>query len=191
MDDLTRIGLAMDMTSTPNTLARPPRHPLRTGVLILATMTTGLAAGVFADWSSTIMPGLGEVDDRTFVAAFQALNAAIMNPLFIGVEFMGSLLLIGLAVVLHLRAGQRSTLIWLIVALASYLAAVVITFGVNEPLNQQIMAVTELDGDADFAAARSLLDEAKWTAWNTVRAFATTIAFGSLAWVLVIHRRDR
>jgi uncharacterized membrane protein len=141
------------------------------------------------DWSNTVMPGLGEVDDRTFVAAFQALDAAIMNPLFLGVEFTGSLLLIALALVLHIRSGSRAVQVSLWVALAAYLVSVVITMGVNEPLNQQLRSVTDAAVDADFAAARALLEEARRTAWNTVRALATLTAFGSLAWTLVIHQR--
>ncbi|GAA2136357.1 hypothetical protein GALLR39Z86_38990 [Glycomyces algeriensis] len=182
------MGFDRAMTAT-NALARPTRRPLRTGTLLLATITTGLTAGVYVDWSNTIMPGLGDVDDRTFVAAFQALDAAIMNPLFLGLEFTGSLLLIALALVLHIRSGQRAALLWLSVALAAYLVSVVITMGVNEPLNQQLRSVTEAASDADFAAARALLDEARWTAWNTVRALAALTAFGSLAWSLVIHQR--
>lgn len=175
------------MTTAPNTLARPARHPLRTAVLILATLTTGLTAGVYTDWSSTIMPGLHDVDDRTFVETFQSLDAAIANPLFLGVEFTGSLLLIALALVLHFRAGPRSARVWLSVALAAYLVGIAITFGVNEPLNQQLRTV-DLNGDTDFAAARALLEEARWTAWNTVRAWATVIAFAALMWTLVVHR---
>ncbi|SDL21594.1 Uncharacterized membrane protein [Glycomyces sambucus] len=189
MDDRSGVGFDKDMTTAPNTLARPVRHPLRTGVLLLATVTTGMTAGVYTDWSNTIMPGLGDVDDRTFVTAFQALDAAIMNPLFLGVEFTGSLLLIALALVLHLRSGRRATLVWLSVALAAYLVSVVITMGVNEPLNQQLRSITELDTDADYTAARAILDEARWAAWNTVRAFATLTAFASLAWTLVTHQR--
>lgn len=160
---------------------------LRTGILILATMTTGLTAGVFTDWSNTIMPGLGNVDDRTFVTAYRALFAAINNPLFIGVEFAGALLLTGLSVALHLRRGQRMVLIWVGAALVFNLAVSVITFGV--PLNEPLSAIGGLDSNADFAAARALLDEAMWTAWNTARAVASVIAFGCLTWALVIHRR--
>jgi uncharacterized membrane protein len=189
MDDRTRIGFPEDMTTAPNTPAGSAGRPLRTAILIPAALTTGLTAGVFTDWSNTIMPGLGEVDDRTFVTAFQALDAAILNPLFLGVEFMGSLILIGLSFALHCRPGQRTALILLSVALASYLVAVVITFGVNEPLNQQLRSAVDGSGDTDFAAARALLDEARWTAWNTVRALATLTAFACLVGALAVRRR--
>ena len=58
--------------------------------LLAATLTMGLTAGVFGDWTHTIMPGLGTTDDRTFVDAFQALDRAIYNPLFM-LPLMGSL----------------------------------------------------------------------------------------------------
>lgn len=189
MEDRTGTGFDRGMTNAPHTPAPQARRPLRTAALLLATLTTGLTAGVYTDWSNTVMPGLGDVDDRTFVTAFQSLDAAIANPLFLGVEFTGSLLLIALALVLHLRSGERAAVVWLSVALAAYLVSVVITMGVNEPLNQELRSVTELGTDADFAAARALLDEARWTAWNTARALATLIAFGGLAWTLVLHRR--
>ncbi|MFI2210718.1 DUF1772 domain-containing protein [Streptomyces sp. NPDC020141] len=160
----------------------------RTVVLILATMTTGLLAGVFVNWSNTVMPGLGDVDDRTFVAAFQALDAAITNPLFLGVELLGSLLFTGLSAVLHLRAGLRPVLMWAGAALVCVLVVLTITFAVHEPLNEKIRTAAEPGGDAELAAVRAQLDETMWTAWNTVRAVAATIGFGCLAWALVIHR---
>ncbi|TDB88504.1 DUF1772 domain-containing protein [Actinomadura sp. KC216] len=164
---------------------------MRTASLIIATITTGLTAGVFTDWSNTVMPGLGDTDDRTFVTAFRALNDAIENPLFLGVEFLGALLFIGLSVVLHLRAEHRRTLIWIGAALAFYLVAHMVTYAVHLPLNDKIMDAAPLTTDADYAAARAQLDESTWTVWNTVRALATTTAFACLTWALTIHRRDR
>ena len=159
-----------------------------TGVLIAATMTTGLMAGVFANWSNTIMPGLSTVDDRTFVATFRALDEAITNPLFLG-GFTGALLLIGLAAALHFRTGQRSALMWVGAALVSYLAVVIITVSVHEPLNEQLRMAGNPESSADLAAARAQLDEAMWTGWNTLRAVASTIAFGCLTLALAIGRR--
>ena len=58
--------------------------------LIAATMTTGLMAGVFGLYAHAIMPGLNKTDDRTFVGAFQAIDRAIINPLFM-LWFFGAL----------------------------------------------------------------------------------------------------
>lgn len=165
----------------------------RTGILIVAIITTGLTAGIFVDWSNAIMPGLGDVDDRTFVKAFQALDAAIVSPLFIGAGFMGSLLLLGLSAVFHLSTERRPVLRWIGAALVCWLAMPAITFGIHEPLNQQLRTADGLTSDADFAAARALLDEAMWTTWNTIRALVSTIAFaclvGALVRALVVQRR--
>lgn len=161
---------------------------LRTAVLIVATMTTALTAGIFVDWSITIMPGLNDVDDRTFVETFQSLDEAINNPLFIGVGFTGALLSTGLAVALYLRPERRPVLIWVGAAMVCYLIVCVITIGVHEPLNETIRTA-RLDGNTDFAALRAELDETMWTTWNSVRAVASVIGFGCLAWALVIHRQ--
>jgi uncharacterized membrane protein len=50
-------------------------NALRAGTLLAATVTMGLMAGMFGLYSHTIMPGLGTTDDRTFVGAFQAIDA--------------------------------------------------------------------------------------------------------------------
>lgn len=56
---------------------------LRTAALVLATLTVGLMAGVFAIYANALMPGLRRTDDRTFVGAFQSIDKAIINPVFL------------------------------------------------------------------------------------------------------------
>jgi uncharacterized membrane protein len=63
---------------------------LRTTVLVLATMTTAMTAGVFALYANAIMPGLRATDDRTFVGAFQAIDRAIINPVWLVGGFSAS-----------------------------------------------------------------------------------------------------
>ena len=64
--------------------------------LVAATVIMGLMAGVFGLYSNTIMPGLRTTDDRTFVGSFQAVDRAIINPLFMAC-FLGALALTALA----------------------------------------------------------------------------------------------
>ncbi|WP_117215624.1 hypothetical protein [Allorhizocola rhizosphaerae] len=45
-------------------------------VLVAATLTAGLEAGVFWLYWHAIMPGLRRTDDRTFVGAFQSIDRA-------------------------------------------------------------------------------------------------------------------
>jgi uncharacterized membrane protein len=158
---------------------------LRAVALVLATMSMGMMAGIFALYSHTVMPGLRRTDDRTFVGAFQALDRAIINPWFMVGGFMGALLLTMTAAVLHI--GVTPVLPWTLVALVLYVVVVAITFRVNLPRNNAIKAAGDPDGIGDLAAVRERFDEALWLRWNHVRTVLTSAALASLAWALVQH----
>jgi uncharacterized membrane protein len=164
-----------------------PVTALRAVALVASTLTMGLMAGVFGVFAHAIMPGLRDTDDRTFVAAFQSIDRAIINPWFMP-TFLGALLVTGAAAALHLGEDQRSVLPWVAAALVLYLAVFVITLAVNVPLNDAIKAAGDPD-HIDVAAVRDRFDEARWAAWNIVRAVATTAAFGCLVWALVEYGR--
>ena len=156
--------------------------------LIIATLTVGLMAGVFAIYANAIMPGLSRTDDRTFVGAFQSIDTAIINPLFL-MTFLGALLSTGVAAALQLGEDDRSVLAWIVVAWVLYLAVFVITLRVNAPLNDGIKAAGAPDRIADLAQVREQFNEAGWVRWNLIRALATTAAFGCLALALVLLGR--
>ena len=160
---------------------------LRVAALLAATMTTGLMAGVYGLYQHTVMPGLGRTDDRTFVGAFQAVDRAILNPWFL-TGFVGAVLCTGAAAGLHLN---RRLLPWLLAALALNLLVAVVTVAVHVPLNDALKAAGDPDRITDLAAVRERFDAARWTAWNLVRAVATTAAFGCLCWALVIRGQVR
>jgi uncharacterized membrane protein len=148
---------------------------LRTLSLLAATLSTGLGAGVFVLYAHMVMPGLGGTDDRTFVAAFQSIDRAILNAWFIGGSFLGALVFGVIASALSIG---RPELPWAAAAVVLWGIAVVITLAVNVPLNDAI---------TDLAAVRAAFDESRWQAWNLVRAALTTVSFGLFAWALVVH----
>jgi uncharacterized membrane protein len=160
---------------------------VRLVALLAATVSMGLVAGVFGLYAHTIMPGLGRTGDRTFVGAFQAIDRAIINPWFIGGEFFGALALTIVAAIVHLG---RDPLPWIAAALVLYLVTFVITIAVNVPLNDGIKAAGDPDRIADLAAVRERFNEARWRSWNLVRVLTSTVAFGLLAWALVLHGRS-
>ncbi len=162
---------------------------LRAAALVAATMTMGIGAGVFQLYVFAIMPGLGRTDDRTFVGAFQQIDKAIVGP-WLFFFFFGALVFTALAVALHFGADERSALPWIGGAFVLHLAVVVITLVVNVPLNDGIKTAGDPDQIADLAAVRKRFNEARWVAWNVFRAVASTIAFGCLAWALVLHGRS-
>jgi uncharacterized membrane protein len=157
---------------------------LRGILLIAATLTTGLMAGVFGLYTHTVMRGLRGTDDRTFVGAFQALDRAIINPWFL-VSFLGALVFPFVAGLLSLGADGRPVLPWVAAAFVLYLVVVLVTGRVNVPANDALKAAGDPDRIPDLAGARRAFDEARWVRWNLVRTWASTLGFGLLCWALV------
>ena len=158
---------------------------LRTATLMGATLTMGFAAGAFALYAHNIMPGLRKTDDRTFVAAFQALDRAIINPWFMTTAFAGALVLTLAAAITN-----RGTpaLPWIAAALGLYLVAVIVTVAVNVPLNDAIKAAGD-PNHIDVTQVRAQFHETRWAIWNLLRVATTTSAFGLLTWALVLCGR--
>lgn len=155
---------------------------LRMGFLLAATITVGMMAGVFAIYANAIMPGLAKTDDRTFVAAFQAMDRAIVNPLFLGLGFLGSGVLTLVAMVLHFG---EEVFGWISVAFVLYAGTVIITGAVHLPRNDALKAAGDPD-TIDVAGARAAFDEHRWRTWNVVRTILNLAAFGVLCWALVL-----
>src|SRR6478736_5782790 len=61
-------------------------------MLIAATITTGLVAGLLFGFACAVMPGLRRVDDAEFVVVMQSINRRILNGWFL-VCFVGAPLL--------------------------------------------------------------------------------------------------
>ena len=156
-------------------------------LLTVATTTAGLTAGVFFDWHVTVMPGLGELPDAEFVAAFQALDRAIMNPPFIGGTFMGGAASLVAATVAHRHEPARMRL--LAAASAAYLVGVGVTLAGNVPLNEKLAQVSvATSSPAEMATARMDF-EGPWKALHLVR---TAAALASLVLVsLAMRSRDK
>jgi uncharacterized membrane protein len=156
--------------------------------LLLATMTSGLMAGVYASFSFSVMPGLGRSGDRTFIEAMQRINVAIVNGWFL-LCFLGALVFSALALVLCLLAPGagplgRPALPWIIAGLVLYAITLVITFTFNIPLNNALDAAGPPDTIGDLLSVRAAF-EARWVAWNIARAVIGVASFGSLCWALV------
>ncbi|MFD4404873.1 DUF1772 domain-containing protein [Nocardia sp. NPDC058499] len=157
---------------------------VRATVLVAATVATGFMAGVFGTYALAVMPGLRSTDDRSFIGSFQAMDRAIVNPLFLA-AFMGALVLSVAAALLQLGQGRSSVLLWTAAAAVLYLVAVVVTVAVHLPLNDALKAAGAPAEMADPAGVRAAFDEARWVTWNYVRVVTSGVAFGCLAWALV------
>jgi uncharacterized membrane protein len=153
----------------------------RTPLLAATIVAAGLQAGTYYVWACGVMPGLARVDDRTFVTAFNQMNKAIVNPVFM-LTFLGAPILAAIAVATSTSAVRP----WLIVALVLTVATVAITVVGNVPLNDALARVTSTT-DPDLAAARAAF-ETTWVRWNMLRALTSTAALAALGWAALRAR---
>jgi uncharacterized membrane protein len=151
-------------------------------VLLAGAALAGLAAGFFVSYSISVTRGLALVDDETYVAAFQAVNATVRNRWF-AVIFFGTPVA-ALVGALLLARHHRIAAALAGLGLLAYVSGVLgLTFGLHVPLNEALAAVGSVTGEAATAARADF--EATWNRWNHLRAVAAVGAFLFLLAALV------
>jgi uncharacterized membrane protein len=156
-------------------------------VLGAAVIAMGLLAGLYYFSAIAVMPALTAADDRTLVDAMQQMIDKIENPAFFLV-LLGAPALAAAALVQALGSGQARIAGWVVAGLALYTVMVVITFAVHIPLNEDLQQAGDPDRIENLAEVRDDF-VTPWVAWDIVRTLATTAAFGSLTWALVLRGR--
>lgn len=148
--------------------------PLIPSLAFAAAIGSGLMAGLFFIFSVCIMQALSRLPPEQGIAAMNAINVVIQNPIFLS-AFMGTALL-GLAlVVLAFLAGGEGR--WLLAGggIAYLVGVLLVTIIFNVPMNDALGAVAPGQAATDLWQQRYLTD---WVWWNHVRTFAS---IGSLA----------
>lgn len=143
-------------------------------VLALATaLGCGLIAGLFFAFSVCVMAALARLPAAQGMAAMQAINAAILNPVFLGVFFAvpaGCAVLAVAAALGHAGPGGG----YLLAGAGVYLAgSFAVTLLFNVPRNNALAAAAP-DGPAGERLWPAYLRV--WTAWNHVRTIASLAA---------------
>lgn len=160
---------------------------LSTALILLSTLLVGLMAGLFFAFDVSVMPGLADGDDRTYVTAMQNFNAAIDGNGLFGMAFVLALLLSATSAVVEFRKGRRGVALWVGAAAALYLAALVITFSVNIPLNNELADAGAASKLTDFAIVEKF--KTTWVTTNILRTLLCTAALTALARALVLYGR--
>lgn len=152
--------------------------------LAVATFLSGLFAGFFVTYQISVIRGLAQVDDLTYVQTFQSINATVRTAEF-AVIFFGTFPALALALFLN-RRGGRSTVMFLASALVMAIATLAITLAGNVPLNEELAAVEALTPEI-AAAARSDF-EGPWNQLNLVRTLTAVLSAAGAACALVARR---
>ena len=151
--------------------------------LILATFLCSLVAGFLFAFAVVVMPGIGGLDDREFIRAFQVMDRVIQNnqPIFLLV-WVGSVVALVTSAVLGIgRLDGAGRLLIIFAALVYLLGVQLPTVTINIPLNNklQTLDVDAMNETTQKAARQDF--EPRWNLWNSIRA-----AFASLVSALLI-----
>lgn len=154
-----------------NTISQPKLVSL-TALVWVSLGLVGLMAGFFYAYSASVMVGLREVSDATFIETMQWINATVRNVWF-GPAYFGSFLVTGVTAVVAYVFGARKVAVWMAAACALYAIAFFITMGVSIPLNNELRDAGDVVAMADPAAVRADYEES-WVRWNNVRTIVST-----------------
>ena len=151
-------------------------------VTVAAAVGSGLMAGLFFAFSTSVIPGLKRRPNAEGIQAMQAANVAIINPVFLTV-FLGTTLASAALLVTALFADQPGSA-WRLVGAVLYLAGSFgLTMAYNVPLNSALAAA---DPHSPEGAAVWTTYVSRWTAANHVRALACA---GSVVALVLAARR--
>lgn len=160
---------------------------LKTIVIFLALLTTGLSSGLFYAWQVSVIPGTKRVSDFSYLETMQQINRAIINPWFMFI-FFGALLFLAWSTYFCYQAVDRNVLTLMALATISYALG---TFGVtgagNVPLNDWLDSanINQLD-ELKLIEIRANY-EPKWNRYHLVRTIFSVLSFGLLLVAIIIE----
>lgn len=148
-------------------------------ILFFSILYTGLTAGLCFTWTNAVTPGIGRLDDFTFLQSFQAMNRAIINPTFLMV-FFGPAILLFLNAYLFRTGGQFIFWLFLGAGLLFFAGVVIITVTKNVPLNEMLDKTSlEQLSKAELKELRNTFEK-PWNSWHFKRTLSSAIAFAML-----------
>ena len=144
-------------------------------VLLLGVLFTGLTAGLCFTWSNAVTPGIGRLDDLTFLKSFQSMNRVIINGKFLAV-FFGPVILLFLNTYLF-RSSSMSFWLFLIAAILYFVGLGLVTIFGNVPLNEVLdKSNLEALSKIDLQELRNKFEQ-PWNRWHTLRTLSSFSAF--------------
>jgi uncharacterized membrane protein len=140
---------------------------------LISAIGCALVAGLFFAFSVCVMRALGTLPSPHGIAAMQAINVVILNPVFLGV-FVGTAaacaVVFGMSIVWWDPATTAGPLIG---SLLYLIGSIVVTGRCNVPRNNALARVAPDSADG----ARLWMDYlGTWTFWNHVRTIASLLA---------------
>ncbi|MBQ4804561.1 DUF1772 domain-containing protein [Aquimarina sp. MMG015] len=144
-------------------------------VLMLGLLFTGLTAGLCFTWSNAVTPGIGRLDNLTFLRSFQSMNRAIINVRFM-VVFFGPIILLFVNTYLF-KNNNISFWLFLTAAILFFVGIGLVTIFGNVPLNE-VLDTSNLEtlSKIELHELRNKFEQ-PWNRWHTIRTVSSFSAF--------------
>ena len=105
-------------------------------LLFTAIISSGLMSGIFFTWTNAVKPGIGKLDNITYLNAFKSMNKVILNPLFF-IVFILPILTIPISTYLSFDSTKNYVFELLLISSIIYFTGVFLfTVLGNIPLNE-------------------------------------------------------
>jgi len=156
--------------------------PLFVILTFAAALGSGIMAGLFFIFSTTIMTALARLPAGQGAAAMNSINVVILNPLFLTI-FMGTALICAILAVRAIIGWSGAGSAWLLAGSLLYIVGILlVTIIFNVPLNDALAATGPETSEGASLWTRYL---AEWVPWNHVR---TVSGIASLACFILALR---
>jgi uncharacterized membrane protein len=156
------------------------------GLTFLSALASGLMAGFFFAFSTTVMGALGRQPVASGIATMQSINVLVLNPWFLGIFLGTAVACVVLALAALLKWHEPGATVLLAGALLYVVGTFLVTIMFNVPLNDALAAVAPDTPAGAELWARYLRT---WTAWNHARTIAPLLAAACLTIALVLQAR--
>ena len=154
-----------------------------TGLLWFSAIGCGLLAGVYFAFSTVIMTALGRIGQVSGIMAMNAINAVIVQSLFMPLFLGTTLASLLLAIVGVVRWSEPGATAMLAGGALYVIGMFVCTAVIHVPMNNALAAVDPASVEAASLWTRYLTD---WTLWNHVRTVSSTAACALFIWAIAV-----
>ena len=152
-------------------------------LLWAAAVSSGLMAGVYCAFSTFIMPAFRRLEGGQGAVSMVSINEVILRSWFMPLFFGSTLLSVLLVTVALFFWDGIWSLVQLIAGLVYLLGMFVCTAAFNVPLNNALVADQSGAGGSG-AVWEDYLE--RWTRWNHVRSFSSTLSCGLCCLLLAV-----
>lgn len=168
-----------------------PQHFQRAAAIAggIAMLEIAAIFGFFYAWVCSTLWGLDAIDPRVAIAAMQAMNESVRNPVFFVSFFLTPVALAAAALLAWVSQAQRSAFAFGAAAALYTVGGIILTATFNVPWNEALGALT-VPTSAQEAATIWRDYSGKWQVTNLIRTIVSGVCvLITAAGLMMLHRR--